>query len=97
MCFYDVTARLKALSGGKGLSSGQEDRRKVRKRDPHEDDQPGPTGVPEYIPTPREGPVDVPAYKPTPRDRPVDEPILREKLVDDLGYDTTTGEWPAEV
>ena len=53
------------------LSSGQEDRRKVRKQDPRQKDQPGPTEVPKYVPKPRERPVDVPVYKPTPRDRPV--------------------------
>ena len=78
------------------LSSGQEDRRKVRKQDPRENDQPGPTGVPEYVPTPREGPADVPVYKPTPRDRPVDGPTLRVRPVDDLVYEPTTREWPAD-
>ena len=42
------------------LSSGQEDRCKVRKRDPRPRGQPRPTDVPEYVPTPRERPVDVP-------------------------------------
>ena len=58
------------------LSSGQEDRRKVRKREPCRHNQPGPTEVPEYVPKPREWPVDVPVYKPTPRDGPVDGPTL---------------------
>ena len=40
------------------LSSGQEDRRKVRKRDPRPLNQPRPTDVPEYEPTPRERPTD---------------------------------------
>ena len=53
------------------LSSGQEDRRKVRKRDPRPRGQPRPTDVQEYVPTPRERPVDVPVYKPTPRERPL--------------------------
>ena len=35
------------------LSSGQEDRRKVRKRDPRPMNQPGPTDVPEYELMPR--------------------------------------------
>ena len=78
------------------LSSGQEDRRKVRKRDPRQNDQPGPTEFPEYVPTPREGPVDVPVYKPTPRDRPVDGPTLRVRPVDDLVYEPTPRERPAD-
>ena len=52
------------------LSSGQEDRRKVRRWEPCQNDQPGPTEVPEYVPEPRERPVDIPIYKPTPRRRP---------------------------
>ena len=43
------------------LNSGQEDQRKVRKRDPRPMNQPRPTDVPAYEPTPRERPVDVPA------------------------------------
>ena len=74
------------------LSSGQEDRRKVRKRDPHPGGQPRPTDVPEYVPTPRERPVDVPIYKPTPRERPVDEPTLRVWPVDVLAYEPTPRE-----
>ena len=61
------------------LSSGQEDRHKVRKRDPRPRSQPRPTDVSEYVPTPGERPVDVPVYKPTPRERPVDDPMLRER------------------
>ena len=56
------------------LSSGQEDRRKVRTRDPRPMNQPGPT---EYELLPRERPGDVPVYEPTPWDRPVDDPKLR--------------------
>ena len=37
------------------LSSGQEDRRKVRKRDPRPRGQPRPTDVSEYVPTPGKG------------------------------------------
>ena len=48
------------------LSSGQEDIRKVCKRDPHPRGQPRPTNVSEYVPTPGERPVNVPVYKPTP-------------------------------
>ena len=58
------------------LSSGQEDRRKVRRREVGENDRPGPNEVPEYVPKPREEPVDIPIYKPTPRDRPVDGQII---------------------
>ena len=59
------------------LSSGQEDRPKVRKCDPRPRGQPRPTDVSEYVPTPRERPVDVPVYKPTPRESLVDDPTLR--------------------
>ena len=69
------------------LSSGQEDRRKVRKRDPRPMNQPGPTEVPEYEPLPRERPGDVPVYEPTPQERPVDEPKLRGRSVDDKAYE----------
>ena len=69
------------------LSSGQEDRRNVRRREPCRIDQPGPTEVPEYVPKPRERPVDVPVYKPTPRDRPVDGPTLGVRPVDSLMYE----------
>ena len=79
------------------LSSGQEDRRKVRKRDPRPRGQPRPTDAVEYVPTPGERPVDVPVYKPTPRERPVDdptlrvgpEPTLRERPLDDRTFDPT--------
>ena len=68
------------------LSSGQEDRRKVRRREPCRNDQPGLTEVPEYVPEPKERPVDIPIYKPTPRERPGREkpygPRPRERLVD---------------
>ena len=69
------------------LSSGQEDRRKVRKRDPRPMNQPGPTDVPEYEPLPRERPGDVPVYEPTPRERQVDDPKLRGRSVDDKAYE----------
>ena len=78
------------------LSSGQEDRRKVRRREPCQNDQPGPTEVPEYVPKPRERPVDIPIYKPTPRDRPVDGPIIGVRPVDDLMYDPMLREWPVD-
>ena len=73
------------------LSSGQEDRRKVRKCDPRPRGQPRPTDVPEYVPTPRERPVneptlrvwpvDVLAYEPTPRERPVDDQICEPRTL----------------
>ena len=78
------------------LSSGQEDRRKVRKRDPRPRGQPRPTDVPEYVPTPRERPVDVPVYKLTPRERPVDEPTLSVWPVDVLAYEPTPKERPVD-
>ena len=78
------------------LSSGQEDRRKVRKRDPRPRGQPRPTDVSEYVPTPGERPVDVPAYKPTPRERPVDDPTLRVGPVDVLTYEPTLRERPVD-
>ena len=75
------------------LSSGQEDRRKVRRREVGQDDRPGLTEVPEYVPQPtREQPVDIPMYNPTPRDRPVDGPIIRARPADDLMYDPMHGE-----
>ena len=78
------------------LSSGQDDRRKVRKRDPRPMSQPRPTDGPAYEPTPRERPVDVPAYEPTPRERPVDipayEPTPRERPVDGPAYEPTPRE-----
>ena len=57
------------------LSFGQEDRCKVRKRDPRPMKQPRPTDVPAYTPTARERPVDVPVYEPTARERLVDVPV----------------------
>ena len=69
------------------LSSGQEDRRKVRKRDPRPMNQSGPTEVPEYEPLPRERPGDVPVHEPTPWERPVDDPKLRGRSVDDKAYE----------
>ena len=69
------------------LSSGQEDRRKVRKRDPRPMNQPGPTEVPEYELLPRERPGDVPVYETTPRERPIDDPKLRGRSVDDKAYE----------
>ena len=44
------------------LCSGQEDRRKVRRRDVDEDVPPGPNEVLEYVPMPRKKPVDIPIY-----------------------------------
>ena len=83
------------------LSSGQEDRRKVRKRDPRPINQPRPTDVPEYEPTPRERLVDVPVYEPTPRERPVDvpayEPTPRERPVDVPAYEPTPRESPVDI
>ena len=83
------------------LSSGQEDRRKVRKHDPRHMNQPRPTDVPAYEPTPRERPVDVPVYEPTPRERPVDvpgyEPTPRERPVDVPAYEQTPREVPVDV
>ena len=78
------------------LSSGQEDRRKVRRRDPCRNDQPGLTEAPEYVPEPKERPVDIPIYKPTPRDRPVNGPIIGARPVDDLTYDPMLREWPVD-
>ena len=82
------------------LSSGQEDRRKVRKREPRRKDQPGPTEVPEYVPKPMESPVDVPVYKPTPRDRPVDvlvyEPMPREPPVNGRIFEPRTRVKPVD-
>ena len=75
------------------LSSGQEDRRKVRRREPCRNDQPGPTEVPEYVPEPKERPVDIPIYKPTPWDRPV---TIGVRPVDDLMYDPMLREWPVD-
>ena len=83
------------------LNFGQEDRRKLRKRDPRPMNQPRPTDVPAYEPTPRERPVDVPVYKPTPRERPVDVPAYvltpRERPVDIPAYEPTPRERPVDV
>ena len=76
------------------LSSGQEDRRKVRRRDVDQNVRPGPNEVPEYVPKPREKPVDIPIYRPTPLDRPVDVPIMGVRPADDRMYDPMLGEWP---
>ena len=78
------------------LCSGQEDRRKVKKRDVDEDGPPGPNEVLEYVPIPRKKPVDVPMDTPTPRDRPVEVPIMRVRPADDRMYDPMLGEWPVE-
>ena len=78
------------------LSSGQEDRRKVQRREPCRNDQPGPTEVPEYVPEPRERPVDLPIYIPTPRDRPVTEPTMGVKPVGALRYDPMLRAWPVD-
>ena len=77
-------------------SSGQEDRRKVRRREPCQNNQPGPTEVPEYVPEPRERPVDIPIYTPTPRDRPVNGPTIGVKPVDALRYAPILREWPVD-
>ena len=73
------------------LSSGQEDRRKVRKRDPRPMNQPRPTDVPGYEPTSMERSVDVPGYEPTPKERPVDvlayEPTPKERRFDVPAYE----------
>ena len=83
------------------LNFGQEDRRKVRKRDPRPMNQPRPTDIPAYEPTPRERPVDVPGYEPTPRERPVDvptyEPTPRERPTDVPAYEPTPRERPVDV
>ena len=79
------------------LSSGQEDRRKVRKRDPRPMNQPGPTDVPEYEPLPRERPGDVPVYEPTLRERQVDDPRLRGRSVDDKAYEPMPQKKPVDV
>ena len=83
------------------LSFGQEDRRKVRKRDPRPMKQPRPTDVPSYTPTARERPVDVPVYEPTPRERPVDDPgyelTPRDRPVDVPAYDPTLRERPVDI
>ena len=78
------------------LCSGQEDRRKVQRRDLDEDVPPGPTEVPEYIPIPQKKPVEVPIYTPTPRDQPVKVPIMRVRPADDRMFDPMLGEWPVD-
>ena len=78
------------------LCSGQEDRRKVQRRDVDEDGPPGLTEVLEYVPIPRKTPVEVPIYTPTPRDQPVEVPIMRVRPADDRMYDPMLGEWPVE-
>ena len=78
------------------LRFGQEDRRKVQRRDVVEDGLPGPNEVLEYVPIPRKKPVDIPIYTPTPRDRPVEVPIMRERPADDRMFDPILGEWPVE-
>ena len=93
------------------LSSNQKNRRKIRKRDPRPMNQPRPTDVPEYEPTPRERPGDVPVYEPTPRERPVDVPVyeptprerpvdvltLRGRPVDDPAYEPMPRKRPGDV
>ena len=78
------------------LCFGQEDRRKVQRRDVVEDGLPGPNEVLEYVPIPRKKPVDIPIYTPTPRDRPVEVPIVRVRPADDRMFDPILGEWPVE-
>ena len=83
------------------LSSGQEDRRKVRKRDPRPVSQPRPTNGPAYEPTISERPVDGPKYEPTLRERPVDgpksEPTPRERPVDGRKSEPTPRERPVDT
>ena len=78
----------------------QEDRHKVRKRDPRPMSQPRRTDGPAYEPTPRERPVDVPKSEPTPRERPVDvpisEPTPRERPVDGPKSEPTPRERPVD-
>ena len=74
------------------LCFGQEDRRKVQRRDVDEDGPPGPNEVLEYVQIPRKKPVDIPIYTPTPRDRPVEVPIMRVRPADDRMYDPMLGE-----
>ena len=78
------------------LCSGQEDRRKVQRRDVDEDGLPCPNEVLEYVPIPRKKPVDIPMYIPTPRDRPVEVPLMGVRPADDRMYDPMLGEWPVE-
>ena len=78
------------------LISGQEDRRKVQRRELSRIDQPGPTDVPEYVPEPRKRPVDVPKYTPTPRDRPVTVSTMGEKPVSALRHNPMLRAWPVD-
>ena len=78
------------------LCFGQEDRRKVQRRDAVEDGLPGPNEVLEYVPIQRKKSVDIPIYTPTPRDRPVEVPIVRVRPADDRMCDPILGEWPVE-
>ena len=82
------------------LSSGQEDRRKVRKGDPRPMSQPRMTDGPAYEPTPRDRPLDDPISEPMPRERPVDgpayEPTPSERPVDDPKSEPTPRERPAD-
>ena len=78
------------------LCSGQEDRRKVQRRDVDEDGLPGQNEVLEYVPIPRTKPVDIPIYIPTPRDWPVEVPIMGARPADDRMHDPMLGEWPVE-
>ena len=77
------------------LYAGQEDRRKVQRRDVDEDGLPGPNKALEYVPISRKL-VDIPIYIPTPRDRPVGVPIMGVRPADDGRYDPILGEWPVE-
>ena len=82
------------------LSSGQEDRRKVRKRDTRPMSKPRLTAGPEYQPTPRERPVDSLKSDPTPRERPTDRPAYkptpRERPVDGPKSEPTPRERPVD-
>ena len=79
------------------LSSGQEDRRKVRKCDPRPMSQPRPTDGPASEPTPREKPVDGLASEPTPKERPVDtktDPLIDVPPAADLPEWSNSGVMP---
>ena len=78
------------------LIPGQEDRRKVQRRELSRNDQPGPTDVQEYVPEPRERPVDAPKYTPTPRDRPVTVSTMGEKPVGALRHNPMLRAWPVD-
>ena len=78
------------------LCFGQEDRRKVQRRDAVEDGLPGPNEVLEYVPIQRKKPVDFPIYTPTIRDRPVEVPMVRVRPAADHMCDPILGEWPVE-